>query len=707
MLVVSCREIWAASPDWENEQVLQRNRLPARATFWPLESVESAVAGDRDASPWVKTLNGPWLFHWSPTPKRAPEKFYADGFDSADWDVLPVPSSWQMHGYGTPIYVSAGYPFRIDPPRVTREPPSQWTSYKERNPVGCYRRTFSIPTEWKGRRVFLHFAGVEGAFEAWVNGAPVGYSQGSHSPAEFEVTGLMHGGENTLAVRVFRYSDGSYLEDQDMWRMSGIYREVVLFSTPKARIADFFVRTDLDAHHQEAELAIDVRLDAIGNATLDGWRVTAELFDAQGREIFKAPLTHDAKTILNRDYKAAILVDRTPQRGVGPFGWLKTHVERPALWTAETPVLYKLVLSLRDEEGRPVETVACNVGFREVDIRDGRLLINGRPVRLRGVNRHEHDPEAGHAVSYERMLQDAQLMKRANINAVRTSHYPNDPQWYDICDRLGLYVMDEADLETHGLRGRLANEPRWANAFLDRAMNLAERDKNHPSVISWSLGNESGWGPNLAANAAWLRNFDPTRFIHYEGAQGPSDPDGVDVISRFYPRLQDEYLNPDLPLAATANERPENARWERLLDLARNESDKRPIVASEYAHAMGNAIGNLGDYWREIESHDRLIGGFIWDWADQGILRKNAAGDAYFAYGGDFGDTPNHGAFCLNGVVTADRALTAKYWQVKRAYQPVSLTLDAVEGDATRGLTVRVKIANHRETLDLSDLAIH
>ncbi|QDU90400.1 Beta-galactosidase [Pirellulimonas nuda] len=705
LVAVACPGVWAVD-DWENEQVYQRGRLPARATFWPLGSVRAAVDESREASPWVRTLDGRWRFHWSRTPSEAPPDFYCDAFDAAEWETLPVPSNWQMHGYGTPIYKSSGYPFRIDPPRVTSEPPLDWTVYRERNPVGCYLREFFLPRTWKARRVFLHFAGVEGAFEAWLNGQPLGYSQGSRSPAEFEVTPHLRPGKNSLAVRVYRYSDGSYLEDQDMWRLSGIDREVVIFSTPAARIADFAVRTDLDDDLQNAELAVDVQLDVTGPQTLEGWSVAAELFDHQGRPVLAAPMTHDAAPILNSGYDASILVERTPQRGAGPFGWLRRRIARPALWTAETPHLYRLVLSLIDEGGTSVETVACDVGFRRVEIAEGRLLINGRPVRLRGVNRHEHDPSTGHAVTYQRMLEDARLMKQAGVNAVRTAHYPNDPRWYDVCNRLGLYAMDEADLETHGLRGRLANDPRWAAAFLDRAIRLVERDKNHPSVISWSLGNESGWGPNLAAMSAWIRHRDPTRFIHYEGAQGAPDPSEVDVISRFYPKLRQDYLNPGQPGNLGAAERPENARWERLLDLAEDPSDTRPVLASEFAHAMGNALGNFGEYWREMESNDRLLGGFIWDWSDQGLARVDAAGTPYIAYGGDFGDTPNHGAFCLNGIVMADRTRTAKYWEVKKVYQPVAVEMAGVAGAPGTGLEVDLSFHNRRQVLNLSDLAL-
>lgn len=665
----------ADPPDWENPAVLQRNRLPARATFWPFDSVDAARDGGRDDSPYVQSLNGSWQFHWSPRPEERPVDFYRDDFDATAWATIPVPSSWELQGYGTPIYVSAGYPFRIDPPRVTSTPLQRFTAFAERNPVGSYRRTFTVPTNWQGRRVVLHFAGVESALYVWVNGQRVGYSQGSRTPAEFDVTAMLRDGENTLAVEVYRWSDGSYLEDQDMWRLSGIFRDVLLVATPRARIRDLAVRTELDDQYRDAELIIEPQLAGDGDANWEGWQVEAQLFDAAGQPVLAEPLSHDADPIANADYRASLLVERTPQRGLPQFGWLRTTVANPRKWTAETPHLYRLVLALRDASGEVIEAVGCDVGFRAIEIRGGRLLVNGEPVKLRGVNRHEHDPAGGHAISRERMEQDLRLMKQANVNAVRTSHYPNDPYWYQLCDRWGMYVLDEANIETHGLRGRLANEPSWAAAFLDRTIRMAQRDKNHPSVIMWSLGNESGYGPNFAATAAWLRQFDPTRPIHYEGAQGdPRDPDAVDVVSRFYPRVAEDYLNPPPPddaTAATAAERPENARWERLLDLAHNPADDRPVLASEYAHAMGNALGNLAEYWQEIDAEPRLLGGFIWDWSDQALYRTLPDRRRVLCYGGDFGDEPNHGAFCLNGIVTAERELTPKYWEVKAAYAPV------------------------------------
>ena len=692
-----------ASPDWENEQVIQINRDPARASFVPFATVEQARGGNAEKSPWFLSLSSEtaWRFNWVPRPEERPIDFYKPSFDDSKWKTFPVPSNWETHGYGTPVYASSGYIFKIDPPRVTTEPPADFSTFKERNAVGSYRRTFDLPATWNGRRVFVHFDGVQSAFYLWVNGERVGYSQGSMSPAEFDLTVYVRPGKNLIAVEVYRFCDGSYLEDQDMWRLGGIHRDVWLYSTAPVRIRDFTVRTDLDADFRNATLRIEPELAAYDNRPLKGWTVQAELTDPAGKAVFEKPLCHDAEPILNREFKADIMNDRTPQRGPRKFGWLDGTVANPAKWTAETPALYRLVLTLHDDKNAVVDAVACDVGFRKIEIRDGRLLLNGQPIRLRGVNRHELDPDRGHAVTLERMVQDVTLMKQANINAVRTCHYPNDPRWYELCDKFGLYVFDEADLETHGTRGKLASDPRWSAAFLDRAVRLAERDKNHPSVIFWSLGNESGYGPNFAAMSAWLHDFDPTRPVHYEGAQGtPRDPETVDVISRFYPRTMDRYLNPGMAEDADT-ERPENARWERLINLTLIDGEHRPILTSEYAHAMGNALGNFKEYWDEIYWHPRLLGGFIWEWADQGVRKKTADGRSFIAYGGDFGDKPNLGAFSLKGVVNADRETTPKYWEVKKVYQPVW-----VEPREMKPGSVLVRVNNRNHFVNLNEFDV-
>lgn len=685
-------------PEWENLSVLEVNREPARADFIPFASNQQALDGRRTVSPWYISLNGDWKFHWVNHPDKRPVDFYQTNYNDSDWKTIPVPSNWEMQGYGTPIYVSAGYPFRIDPPRVMGEPKKDYTTFEERNPVGSYRHTFTLPEGWSSRRTFIHFAGVQSAFYLWVNGQKIGYSQGSMEPSEFDITDYVRPGQNHLAVEVYRWCNGSYLEDQDMWRTSGIHREVYLFSTDNVRISDFAVRTILDTDYKDASLQIKPKLKSYKGDKLDGWNIQAQLYDKQGNPILEKVLTQDAMPILNADYKASIMNDRTPQRGSAKFAWLETKITNPLKWTAETPNLYTLVLTLTDKYNKMIETVSCKVGFRSVKIDNGQVLINGNPIKLRGVNRHEHDPATGRSISHERMVQDIKLMKQANINAVRTSHYPNNVQWYELCDEYGLYVMDEADIEEHGLRGQLANDPAWHAAFMDRAIRMAERDKNYPCIISWSMGNEAGYGPNFAAISAWLKDFDPTRFIHYEGAQGtPTDPKTVDVISRFYPRTQFEYLNPNIA-EGEDKERAENARWERLLSIAQDTNDNRPVLTSEYAHSMGNALGNLKEYWDEIYSNKRMLGGFIWDWVDQGLYKTTVDGIRFMAYGGDFGDKPNLKAFCFNGIVFGERETTPKYYEVKKVYQPMLVEASQFSKD-----NASVFITNRNHFINLNE----
>lgn len=654
--------------DWENHHVLQINREPARAAFVPFEENQ----GD-----CIMSLDGTWKFRWTPVPEERIVDFFRIDYDDSEWSDFAVPANWENNGYGTPIYVSAGYPFKINPPHVMSEPKSSYTTYKERNPVGQYRRTFFLPEAWEKRgQTFLRFEGVMSAFYVWINGERVGYSQGSMEASEFNITRWLKVGQNQISVEVYRYSDGSYLEDQDMWRFGGIHRSINLIHTPNVRIRDYTVRTLATSEEcTDFELQIDPLLAVHQGMTGKGYSVQAVLLNAHGKEIVS--LKADAEEILDLEHKAARMNEWYPQRGPRKLGRMSAIIQSPELWTAETPYLYKLCLSLVDSEGNNIQKIEQKVGFRSIKIKEGRMLVNGNPIRFRGVNRHEHDPNMARVMTEDRMLQDILLMKQANINAVRTSHYPNVSRWYELCDSFGLYVMDEADIEEHGLRGTLASTPDWHAAFMDRAVRMAERDKNHPSVVMWSMGNESGYGPNFAAISAWLHDFDPTRPVHYEGAQGVNgnpDPYTVDVISRFYTRVKQEYLNPGIP-EGEDKERAENARWERLLEIAERTNDNRPVMTSEYAHSMGNALGNFKEYWDEIYSHPRMLGGFIWDWVDQGLYKMLPDGRRMIAYGGDFGDNPNLKAFCFNGIVMSDRETTPKYWEVKKVYAPVHLAM--------------------------------
>ena len=668
--LVACPMQAQTMHDWENYHVLQINREPARAAFTPF----FVQKGDCSMS-----LDGTWKFRWTPVPGERIIDFYQTDFNDKDWKDFPVPANWEVNGYGTPIYVSAGYPFKIDPPRVMGEPKADYTTYKERNPVGQYRRTFVLPVGWEAdRQTFLCFEGVMSAFYVWINGERVGYSQGSMEPSEFNITDYLKTGENQIALEVYRYSDGSYLEDQDFWRFGGIHRSIHLIHTPDVRMRDYTIRT-LPAsagNYKDFILQIDPQFSVYRGMTGKGYTLQAVLKDASGKEIIK--LQGEVEEILDLEHKASRMNEWYPQRGPRKTGRLSAMIKSPERWTAETPYLYKLHLTLQNAEGKVIEQAEQSVGFRTVEINKGQLLINGNPVCFRGVNRHEHDPRTARVMSEERMLQDILLMKQANINAVRTSHYPNVSRWYELCDSLGLYVMDEADIEEHGLRGTLASTPDWYAAFMDRAVRMAERDKNYPSIVMWSMGNESGYGPNFAAISAWLHDFDPTRPVHYEGAQGVDgnpDPKTVDVISRFYTRVKQEYLNPGIA-EGEDKERAENARWERLLEIAERTNDDRPVMTSEYAHSMGNALGNFKEYWDEIYSNPRMLGGFIWDWVDQGIYKELPDGRIMVAYGGDFGDKPNLKAFCFNGLLMSDRETTPKYWEVKKVYAPVQLAVN-------------------------------
>jgi beta-galactosidase/beta-glucuronidase len=635
----------ARANDWENPQVVGRNKEPGHVTLVPYADAATALAGERDASPCFMLLNGDWRFHWSPNPASAPATFYQE--ECSDWDLIPVPGNWEMQGYGQPRYLSASYAFDIsDLPRVPEDD----------NPVGSYRTTFTIPSEWEGRQVFINFDGVDSAFYLWINGQMVGYSQDSRLPAEFNITPYIRPGENTLAARVYRWSDGSYLEDQDYWFLSGIYRDVYLFATPGVHMRDFWVRTELDERYQDAVLRVRVHAANYGAAAVSGYQVEANLFDAKGRPVLERPVAGQIEV----------------GQGAEAVLELAQLVANPAKWSAEHPNLYTLLLTLKDEGGRVLEVERCNVGFRQIEIREGQVHVNGVPVLFRGVNRHEHDPIRGHAVTVESMRQDILLMKQFNVNAVRTSHYPNDPRWYDLCDRYGLYLIDEANIESHGVWDRLTKDPAWQTAFLERGMRMVERDKNHPSVIIWSMGNESGHGPNHAALADCIHARDDTRPVHYESAR--NEP-YVDIVSVMYPRV------------------------DRIIAMAQEPGEKRPLIMCEYAHAMGNSPGNLKEYWEAIEAYPRLQGAFVWDWVDQGIRQVTDEGEEWYAYGGDFGDEPNSGSFCLNGLVFPDRALQPAIWELKKVQQPVGV----VPRDLRSG---EVEVINRHFFSDLSGLDV-
>ncbi len=633
-------------PDWDNPELVARNKQPGHATLVPYPDEAMALAGERYASPYLKLLNGTWKFSYAPNPASAPAGFEAEAFADGGWDDIAVPGNWQMQGYDKPMYCNVQYPFDArNYPRVPRDD----------NPTGSYRTRFTVPDGWQGRQIFLLFEGVDSAFYVWVNGQQVGYSQDSRLPAEFDITSYLKDGENTLAVQVYRWSDGSWLEDQDFFRLSGIYRDVYLWAAPPQHVRDFWARTSFDGTYRDASLSVWA---AVHNYTARaaGCTLEAQLYDADGTAVLPAPLTAHVQ----------------PAAGGEAAVTLEAPVANPRKWSAEQPYLYTLLLTLKEARGHVLEFESCHVGFRQVEIKDGRLWLNGVPLLLKGVNRHEHHPDTGHTVSVESMVEDIRLMKQFNVNAVRTCHYPDDPRWYELCDRYGLYLIDEANLESHGLWDRPSNDPVWRTAFLERGSRMVLRDRNCPSVIIWSLGNESGHGPNHAAMADWVHANDPTRPVHYESAD--HEP-YIDMISVMYPSL------------------------DRLAELAERPGEKRPLLMCEYAHSMGNSTGNLQEYWDTIAAHKRLIGGFIWDWVDQGIRQYTPDGEPWFAYGGDFGDQPNDLNFCVNGLVSPDRDPHPGLWEHKKVLEPVQVR----PLDLARGL---VEIRNGYDFSDLSGLDV-
>ena len=632
--------------DWENPQIVGRNKQPAHATLLPYADVDSALAGERNTSPYFKLLNGDWRFHFASTPAAAPEDFFHPGLESREWDVIPVPSNWQMLGYGIPRYLAADYAFdKSNPPHVQ----------EDTNETGSYLTTFTIPEDWQGRQVFIVFDGVDSAFYLWINGEQVGYSQDSRLPAEFDLTPYIHTGGNTLAVRVYRWSDGSFLEDQDMWFLSGIFRDVYLAAMPSVHIRDFSATTELDADYQDAVLKLRLHVRNYTEMAAEGYQLEAILYDSESQPTgwsVTAPIQVNAREEISLELARAFT--------------------NPKKWDGEHPNLYRLLIQLKGASGDVLEVEQCQVGFRAVEIKDGKVLVNGTPIYLRGVNRHEHDPVRGHAIMVESMVEDIRLMKRFNINAVRTCHYPDDTRWYDLCDQYGMYLIDEANIESHGLWDRFTKDPEWQLAFMERGSRMVERDKNHPSVIFWSLGNESGEGPNHAVLADWIHQHDPTRPVFYDsGDRAPY----LDILSKMYPKLD---------VLARAAQLP---------------GETRPFVMCEYAHAMGNSPGNLKEYWEVIEAHPRLRGGFIWDWVDQGIRQVTKDGKEWYAYGGDFGDEPSSFSFCCNGIVFPDRRPHPAMWEVKKVYQPVGVEVVDL-------LTGSLAVLNRYYFSDLSGLEI-
>ncbi len=613
--------------DWENEKIFAINKEEGHVTFYPYPSVAELQKDSTYSKPWIspkssfiQSLNGDWYFNWVKQPSERPKDFFKESYDVTGWDKITVPSNWEMKGYGTPIYTNFTYPFRNNPPLIQSQ--DGYTNETEPNPVGSYKREFSLPKDWDDKEIFLHFDGVYSGMYVWINGEKVGYTQGSNNDAEFNITKYVRPGKNSIAAEVYRWTDGSYIEDQDMFRLSGIHRDVYLYATPKLAIRDFQINSKINDDLSQADFSVDVKLENFGSKKAKNFILKGSLLDENGNKL--AEFQKELEKI----------------KDSSQVKFTKT-IENPELWSAENPTLYSLVLSLENADGQELLAVSSKYGFRKIEIKDKRVFINNKQVFFKGVNRHDTHPQYGKAVPVSSMLKDVTMMKQNNINTIRTSHYPNSPKMYAMFDYYGLYVMDEADLENHGNMG-ISNDPSWIPAFNDRIRRVIQRDRNHPSVIFWSLGNEGGNGGNFDKMYELAKKMD-SRPVHYQGKN-----DAADIDSHMYPSIKD------------------------MASFDQRETDK-PYFLCEYDHAMGNAMGNIQEYWDYIEEDsNRMIGGCIWDWVDQGLNKPGQPEDHYF-YGGDFGDTPNDGDFCANGIITSDRQPTAKLEEVKKVYQYIEV----------------------------------
>ncbi|WP_210163384.1 glycoside hydrolase family 2 TIM barrel-domain containing protein [Niveispirillum irakense] len=641
-------------PDWENPTINERGRLRASATMFPYESRQAALAGDKTRSARHLSLDGQWHFHFTPSATALPTGFEQPDYDVASWPLIKVPSMWQAEGYDQARYNNIIYPHPANRPLIPHD----------KNPVGSYRRDFDLPADWAGQDVILHIGAAGAAYYVWVNGKQVGYAEDSKLPSEFDITPHLKPGRNMVAIQVFRWSDGSYLEDQDFWRVSGIERSVRLVAVPKLRLRDMFVRAGLDKEYRDGRLSVDLAVTPADKTA------SARLTLLEGeREV----LVREARIKPGKAERVVTLKADVP--GIRP-------------WSAETPNLYTLLVELFDSEGRLLQATPQRVGFRTVEIRNGQVAVNGRPITIRGVNRHEHDPETFHVISEESMRRDIELMKRANINAVRTSHYPNDPRWYELADEYGLYVMDEANIESHAYMGagharpaereklQLGFDPAWEGAHVSRVMNMMERDKNHPSIIFWSLGNEAGIGPAFEKAAADLRRRDPGRLISYLGwgtLDWQHEPNAyVDIYAPMYDDI------------------------EKMVDWATDPSRTQPMIQCEYAHMQGNSGGNFKDYWDTIYRYpDKLQGGFIWDWVDQSMYRYTKDGKRYWGDGGEYGPNPGGDIEFGDGMIQPDRTPNPHFYEVQKVLSPIQF-----EGfdPATGAVTVR----NRHDVIDLS-----
>lgn len=652
---------------WISPECISINRLPMRSTLYPCPSAATARSLDRNKTPWFQLLNGQWHFKAAPCPEAVTIDDVAADADFAAWDRVEVPGNWTLQGYGNPHYTNIKMPFPDEPPFVPEE-----------NLTGIYSREFTVPKDWSSRRVVIHFGGAESVLYVYVNGHPVGMSKDSRLPTEFDITPFITvGGKNIVTAVVVKWSDASFIEDQDQWWMGGLHREVYLYSTAPTYIADVFATGNLENHYKDGRLKLVVK-PGFPRQPEEGWHVEAQLFDPTGKAVFKKP------------FKAEIIFGEPSQPGRLDVQF-NIPVKNPQLWSAETPQLYTVQVSLRDPRGETVEHTATRVGFRSIEVRNRMLLVNGKRVLINGVNRHDHHDTKGKGLDRETLRLDVLTMKRFNVNAVRTAHYPNDPHFLDLCDEIGLYVIDEANLEAHAFYHQIGPDRRYASAFLERAIRMVERDKNHPSIILWSLGNETRYSANHDAMAGWIRGYDPSRPLHFEPAVYIQGTDvhfqapekiydmgyrGTDIVCPMYPELS------TLIEWATDKDHPDQTR---------------PLIMCEYSHAMGNSNGGLAEYYDAFEKYPGLQGGFIWEWVDHGLKRTTADGQEYWAYGGDYGDTPNDLNFVCDGLVWPDRKPHPGIFEFKHLAQPVKV----VSYNAKSGI---LEIKNRRDFATLSGI---
>ncbi|MDO6737784.1 glycoside hydrolase family 2 TIM barrel-domain containing protein [Wenyingzhuangia sp. 2_MG-2023] len=642
------------NPEWENPEIFQINREEPTASFYKHKTVSGALNSESwNKSPLYKSLNGTWSFYYADSVSARPEDFYKSDFSLTGWSTIDVPSNWEMQGFGIPVYTNRHYMFPANPPYIPHNI----------NNVGSYKREFELPKDWDGKDIYLHFAGVSGAMYVWVNGKKIGYNEGSKTPAEFKVTNVAKAGKNTIAVQVLRWSDASYMEDQDFWRLSGIERDVYMYATDKVTVRDFRVLADLENNYTDGVFKATLQVD--NNTRKNAKRIVELKLMDGAKEVFATSKSLKLATGENNiDFSQVVKSVKT--------------------WNAEHPNLYTLLIDFKDTKGNTLEATSIKVGFRNVKIVNNQFLVNGKPVLLKGANLHDHSDTEGHTISEELTLKDLEVMKQNNLNAIRCSHYPKDPHFYRMCDKYGFYVVDEANIETHGMgttnQGLDKNKnaqkvhpaylPEWKAMHMDRTIRMFERDKNFPCVVTWSLGNEAGNGENFFATYKWLKEQDNTRPTQYEGATN--------------------YANSDI-------QAPMYWTIDKMIKYAEN-NPTRPLIQCEYAHAMGNSVGNLQKYWDVIEKYDIMQGGFIWDWVDQGMLTKNDKGEAYWAYGGDLGGfhLQNDKNFCLNGIVNPDRTAHPALYEVKKVYQYIKFKAS----DVSKG---EIEITNKYDFSNLNE----